>query len=91
MMTRGSPPHLLKIVISHFTGKNLESWQNALKDYETCKSHVLDYKNYASSLADTDRQIRTHSCFSYCKNGDDANFMGDDRPDCISLEPSMRD
>ena len=71
--------------------KNLESWKNALADYEKCKSYVLDYRGYSNSLADPKRQIRTHTCFSYCKNGDDPNFMGDDRPDCIGLDPVLRD
>lgn len=37
------------------------------------------------------RQIRTHSCFSYCRNGEDRNFKGDDRPECIEVEPAKRD
>ena len=42
-------------------------------------------------LSDTKRQIRTHSCFSYCRNGEDPDFMGDDRPECIELKPEERD
>ena len=72
-------------------GKDLISWENALGDYETCKSYVTDYKDYPMSLVEPDRQIRTHTCFSYCRNGVDPNFMGDDRPDCIGLEPEERD
>jgi len=43
------------------------------------------------SKDEPERQIRTHTCFSYCRNGEDPNFMGDDRPDCISVEPQYRD
>ena len=72
-------------------GKDLTSWENALSDYEICKSYVTDYKHYPMSRDEPDRQIRTHSCFSYCRNGDDPSFMGDDRPNCIELEPQFRD
>mmetsp|Transcript_8182 Transcript_8182/g.9877 ORF Transcript_8182/g.9877 Transcript_8182/m.9877 type:complete len:160 (-) Transcript_8182:2430-2909(-) len=72
-------------------GKDLTSWQSALRDYETCKSYILDFKDYPMALAEPKRQIRTHSCFSYCRNGEDPNFMGDDRPDCIELQPQERD
>ena len=72
-------------------GKDLVSWENALGDYELCKSYVTDYKHYAMSLSEPDRQIRTHSCFSYCRNGDDPNFVGDDRPNCIGIDPKYRD
>ena len=72
-------------------GRNKESWQSALSDYETCKSYIMDYKEYAMSAYEPQRQIRTHTCFSYCRNGEDPNFMGDDRPDCIELEPYLRD
>ncbi len=43
------------------------------------------------SLVEPKRQIRTHSCFSYCRKGEDSNFMGDDRPNCIDLDPKERD
>ena len=72
-------------------GMDLVSWENALSDYETCKSYVTDYRHYHMSRAEPDRQIRTHSCFSYCRNGEDPSFMGDDRPDCIGIEPQYRD
>ena len=72
-------------------GRSKESWQSALSDYETCKSYIMDYKDYAMSAYEPQRQIRTHTCFSYCRNGEDPNFMGDDRPDCIELEPWLRD
>ena len=36
-------------------GRGLESWENALNDYEQCKSYVLDYKNYKPSSADPER------------------------------------
>ena len=64
---------------------------SALRDYEKCKSYVLDFLDLPMSRAEPDRQIRTHSCFSFCKNGDDPRFKGDDRPECISLEPALRD
>ena len=51
----------------------------------------MDYKDYAMSSSEPQRQIRAHTCFSYCRNGEDPNFMGDDRPDCIELEPWLRD
>ena len=31
------------------------------------------------------------SCFSYCRNGEELEFLGDDRPNCIDLKPSDRD
>jgi len=43
------------------------------------------------SKSEPDRQIRSHTCFSFCKNGDDPNFIGDDRKDCIGLAPEDRD
>ena len=72
-------------------GKDLVSWQSALGDYEKCKSYILDFKDYPMVLDEPRRQIRTHSCFSYCRNGEDPNFMGDDRPECIELDPVERD
>ena len=68
-------------------GGNLESWSLALADYELCKSYILDFREYKFSAQEPDRQIRTHSCFSYCRNGYDPNFLGDDRPDCIDIDP----
>ena len=65
---------------------------NALSDYEKCKGYILDYKEYPMSLAEPHRQIRTHTCFSFCKTGNDKDFLGDDRPECISIEkPEDRD
>jgi len=63
----------------------------ALKDYEVCKSYILDNPKYEIARSSTTRQTRTHSCFSYCANGEDLNFLGDDRPQCVDLEPSQRD
>ena len=37
------------------SGKDLISWENALGDYELCKSYVTDYKKYGMSLAEPDR------------------------------------
>ena len=28
------------------SGKDLTSWQSALKDYERCKSYIMDFKDY---------------------------------------------
>ena len=57
-----------------------------------CKGYILDYKDYPMSLAEPYRQIRTHTCFSYCKTGNDKDFLGDDREECISIEdPAERD
>ena len=64
----------------------------ALDDYEMCKGYILDYQVYPMSAAEPNRQIRTHTCFSYCKTGNDKDFLGDDRPECISIEkPEDRD
>ena len=70
---------------------DLESWQTALGDYDQCKSYILDFEGYQMSLLEPKRQVRTHSCFSYCRNGADPNFKGDDRPECIELDPLLRD
>ena len=59
-----------------------------LKDFKQCEGYILDYQGYKNSLAEPERQTRTHTCFSYCRNGEDANFIGDERPDCISLNNS---
>ena len=37
------------------TGKDLVSWKSALKDYEQCKSYILDFKDYPMALADPKR------------------------------------
>jgi len=71
--------------------EELAAWTNTLNDYNKCKSHILDWQEYEMALMEPKRQIRTHSCFSYCRNGDDANFMGDERPDCIAIDPKERD
>lgn len=34
--------------------------------------------------------MRVHTCFSYCANGVEAFFTGDDRPECVDLIPSER-
>lgn len=43
------------------------------------------------SRFDSSRQIRTHSCFSYCTNGKDDAVLGEDRLECVDLRPSERD
>ncbi len=35
--------------------------------------------------------MRTHTCFSYCLNGDDPAVLGEDRPECVDLAPALRD
>jgi hypothetical protein len=70
---------------------DLESWETALGDYNQCKSYILDFEGFQMSLSEPDRQVRTHSCFGVCRNGEDPNFKGDDRPECIELEPILRD
>lgn len=36
-------------------GKDLTSWENALSDYEICKSYVTDYKHYPMSRDEPNR------------------------------------
>lgn len=44
------------------------------------------------SASQPNRQVRTHTCFSYCKTGNDKDFLGDDRKDCIKIQkPEDRD
>lgn len=68
-----------------------EDFEGALSDYETCKGYILDNPLFEYVSNDPKRQIRTHSCFSYCANGADDNFKGDDRSECVDLPPSERD
>ena len=63
----------------------------AVKDYERCKSFIQDNPNYPQARNDPTRQIRTHTCFSYCINGADSAVLGEDRQDCVDLPPSHRD
>lgn len=63
----------------------------AVEDYETCKSYILSNPEYAMANSNPRRQIRTHTCFSYCANGEDYSFLGDDRPQCVDIPPSERD
>ena len=49
-----------------------------------------DNENYPMSGSDPLRQARVHTCFSYCSNGVEAYFSGDDRPNCVDLIPSER-
>lgn len=64
----------------------VDDYQQALVNYETCKGYILDSLFYPMSAAEPSRQIRTHTCFSYCKTGNDQDFLGDDRPNCIDIE-----
>jgi hypothetical protein len=43
------------------------------------------------SRYDPSRQIRTHSCFSYCTNGKNSAVLGEDRKECVDLKPELRD
>ena len=66
-------------------------FENALIDYEVCKGYILDNPLFPFAAVEPKRQIRTHSCFSYCSNGKDESFLGDDRLDCVDLPPEERD
>ena len=44
LFSRPKPADYTKNGLEPLEGKNLESWENALADYEKCKSHVLDYR-----------------------------------------------
>ena len=55
LFSRPKPSDYTKNGLEPLEGKNLESWKNALADYEKCKSHVLDYRKYKNSLAEPDR------------------------------------
>jgi len=65
----------------------------ALQDYEQCKSYILQNPKYETARSDTglNRQVRTHTCFSFCASGEDKFILGDDRPQCVDLKPSERD
>lgn len=58
--------------------------------YEQCKGYISSNEDYPLIL-DSERQARIHTCFSYCKNGDDENFLGDDRPNCVDVDVDERD
>lgn len=51
----------------------------------------MNNPKYQTARSDPTRQVRTHTCFSYCTNGQDPAVLGDDRPDCVDLPPSERD
>ena len=65
--------------------------ETAVKDYERCKSYILDNPEYPIVRNEPLRQVRTHTCFSYCTNGEDAAVLGDDRQECVDLDPLERD
>lgn len=65
--------------------------ETAVKNYEKCKSYILENEGFAMSRFDPSRQIRVHSCFSYCTNGQDDAVLGEDRQECVDLKPSERD
>lgn len=64
--------------------------QDALEEFEECVNYVGDNIGYPLTKADHTRQARLHTCFSYCSNGVEAFFSGDDRPNCVDLIPSER-
>ena len=51
----------------------------------------MENQGLPQSAVEPYRQVRTHTCFSYCRNGEDRDFIGDDRPYCIDLKPEQRD
>lgn len=65
--------------------------ESAVKNYERCKSYILDNPSYPKVRNDATRQVRTHTCFSYCTNGEDSSVLGDDRSECVDLDPLERD
>jgi len=65
--------------------------EKAVKDYEKCKSYILQNDEFPMSRYDPSRQIRTHSCFSYCTNGKNSAVQGEDRKECVDLKPELRD
>jgi hypothetical protein len=69
----------------------LEHGEAAVKNYEKCKSYILENPKYPNARFDSSRQIRTHSCFSYCTNGKDNSVLGEDRRECVDLAPPLRD
>ena len=64
--------------------------EDALKEFDQCVGYVADNINYPMAKAEHTRQARLHTCFSYCSNGVEAFFSGDDRPNCVELIPSER-
>ena len=63
-------------------------WGNeALEQYEVCKGYVRNNHAYDTARSDTGlgRQVRTHTCFDFCALGEDENFLGDDREQCVDL------
>ena len=73
-----------------FSRPNITLGQTHLDVYEQCKSYVSDNLLYPY-ITNTRRQARLHTCFSYCRNGDDDAMIGDDRANCIDLKPEERD
>ena len=51
----------------------------------------MENNDFPIAKNSVNRQIRVQSCFSYCRNGEELEFLGDDRPNCIDLKPSERD
>lgn len=64
--------------------------QTDIDNFNTCVGFVSSNDGYPMASEDTTRQVRLHTCFSYCRNGNEAWFQGDDRPNCVDLVPSER-
>ena len=71
--------------------ESVKNGVEAVQDYEKCKSYIVENPLFEKANNSTRRQIRTHSCFSFCKNGIDYAFRGDNRPQCVDILPIQRD
>jgi len=77
-----------------FTRPDEDIWgDEAEKNYDECKGYIRDNAKYPKARGDRfqERQIRVHTCFTYCANGEDSNFLGDDRAQCVDMPPNERD
>lgn len=69
----------------------VQNGEHAVKSYEQCKSHILENPKFPQVRHDPTRQVRTHTCFSFCTNGEDSAVLGEDRAECVDLPPLYRD
>ena len=64
-------------------------------NYEVCEGYLKnndDYEFISHEGLTEDRQARLHTCFSYCRRGEDARFTGDERRECDDIpDPVDRD
>jgi len=77
-----------------FTRPDGDVWgEEAELDYDKCKGYIQQNSQYPVARGDRyqERQIRTHTCFTYCANGEDNNFLGDERQHCVDMPPHLRD